>query len=58
MMLLKERALYAGKLSDIWALGENLDWEERSGLIERIRPMILAAKERLKSDGKNQAPKQ
>ena len=26
MMLLKERSLYASKLNDIMALGDNLDW--------------------------------
>lgn len=50
MKLFKEKGQYAAKLNDIIALGSNLDWDERSGIMHRIKPYIEAAQRRLKSD--------
>ena len=53
MMLLQEKSLYASKLSEICALGNNLDWEDANDLLERIRPLIEVTKGRLQ-EPKNQ----
>lgn len=50
MKLTKEKALYAQKLNDITAIGNNMDWEERSKLLEKIKPLIDRTKEKLKGD--------
>ena len=33
MMLLKEKSLYANKLKEICAIGNNLDWEDAHGIL-------------------------
>ena len=41
--------MYAAKLNDIIALGSNLDWDERSGIMQKIKPYIQAAQRKMKS---------
>jgi hypothetical protein len=50
--LAKEKALYSSKLNDITSIGNNLEWEERSKLLEKIRPIIEGTKKKLRADPK------
>lgn len=44
MKLMKEKVVYASKINDIITMGDNLEWQERSKLLEKIRPLIEKAK--------------
>lgn len=52
MKLMKEKSMFACKLADIASIGNNLEWDERSRLLERIRPIIENGKYRLRADPK------
>lgn len=44
--------MFAAKLSEVGVLGSNLDWEEKSRSLQKIKPLIDAAKLRLRADNK------
>lgn len=50
--LMKEKAIYAAKLNDIYAIGSNLEWEQRSRVLQKIKPLIDAGKNKLRADTK------
>lgn len=50
--LMKEKAIYAAKLNDICAIGSNLEWEQRSRVLQKIKPLIDAGKNKLRADTK------
>ncbi len=47
-MLLKEKYTFVNKLKEIEKLGENFDWDDQSGILEKIKPLIDSTKKRLK----------
>lgn len=47
-MLLKEKYTYANKLKAIENLGQNFDWDDQSGVLQKIKPLIENTKRRLK----------
>lgn len=49
---MKEKAIYAAKLNDICAIGSNLEWEQRSRVLQKIKPLIDTAKNKLRADTK------
>lgn len=52
MKLMKEKSMFACKLSDIASIGNNLEWEQRSRLLEKIRPIIETGKYKLRAGPK------
>lgn len=52
-MLLKEKHTYVNKLKVIENLGESFDWDDQSGILNKIKPLVDAAKKRLKDSRGN-----
>jgi hypothetical protein len=47
-MLLKEKYTFVNKLKAIENLGDNFDWDDQSGVLQKIKPLIESTKRRLK----------
>jgi len=57
IMLLKEKHTFVNKLKAIENLGDNFDWDDQSGVLQKIKPLIEATKRRLKDSRGNGSQK-